>query len=574
MRIKLYVARIVLVGVSMCVTFGFGQVASASSIYDDVVKVVDSVRVPSSAGLTDITASYPMSMASVCGQEFLDSFHAAVGGGGDWAVMNMDSGNGLGVTMVWSPVSGGVTARFGQDSPSLRYLYLTGSLGYAHFTWNVTQSRLMCQYATLPKNLSYIVLSQTTFPADQGVYINTFDVDYPSGYEGEDAMTLGSSLDGDGDGVSGVKEVLQGTSDSTEDTDGDGLDDYVESQWYPSRNSLFCGASECAYPDPLKKDVYVEIDWMDDGINEYKPSTTQLNLVKNMFNAKNINLHIDTGQYGGGNELSNYTQALKRVSTTGQVDFWDYKDGGDGQTANFATNRKNIWRYMIYGNDYDGSNGSSGWARVMGDDIFISGGVIDSMTGLTSTDRAIADTIAHEIGHSLCLSNQKIYQEQPVECVYSGIDNSDSSSAHYNLSDYESVMNYRYQLTDIDDLGIVNYSDGSRVLNDHNDWSAVLTGMNGFSGTKTALGAKQLDERYTVMPDGGVIVDEAPIAEIRRAYQEKQALYQKQNVGQLDSGALGGDFTGTNKVSLVSAIVPKEDDSSNSGSQDLLPLIG
>lgn len=563
MRIRVRAFKISIFIVMACCLTGLGQPASAASIYDDYYHSTSSLKIREYGCEKDITTTWMNHLGS-----YTSSFKDAVKNGGTWGVSQLPfyvaDGSSKAVIVYWYDGDTGIdwtSTGFVKASPaSAVILYGTS-----------------CSNGQLSITSDYFSVA---YVSDRGGSVTNFfhhgPVSYPVGYEGESIVGSASVPDEDGDNLDAVHELAQGTLDTNEDTDGDGLSDYVESQWYPNRTSIFCGVSECAYPDPLKKDVCVEVDWMDDGTNEYKPSSAQLSLAKNMFSTKNINLHIDTGQYGGGNKLATYTQALKRVVTTGQIDFWDYKDGGDGQMANFATNRKNIWRYMIYGNDYDGSNGSSGWARVMGDDIFISGGVIENMTGLTSTDRAIADTIAHEIGHSLCLSNQKIYQEQPVECVYSGIDNSDSSSAHYNLSDYESVMNYRYQLTDIDDLGVVNYSNGSHVLNDHNDWSAVLAGMNGFSGTKTALGAKQLDERYTVMPDGGVIVDEAPIAEIRRANQEKPAyLYQKhESVTSLDSSVLGSQLAGSNTMNSVSAKVSKKDDSSNSDSQGLLSAIG
>lgn len=135
------------------------------------------------------------------------------------------------------------------------------------------------------------------------VYSSSFPVTYPSGYEGE---------------------LIPGAADR--DLDKDGLSDYVESPNYPNRNTIFCGISQCAYPDPAKKDVYLEIDWMKNGSNVYKPSSTQVELVEDMFDAKDINLHVDTGQFGGGNELATYTENLPNTDKTGEVDAGDYKN--------------------------------------------------------------------------------------------------------------------------------------------------------------------------------------------------------------------------------------------------------
>jgi len=236
-----------------------------------------------------------------------------------------------------------------------------------------------------------------------------------------------------------------------------------------------------------------------------------------MFANKGINFHADTGQFGGGSELAVYTQTLPNTVTPGQVDFWDYRDGGDGITANFSPDRSLIWRYMIYGYNYAEYPNSTGWAQTMGDDLFVSGGLIENATGLASVDRAVAGTIAHEVGHTLCLSDEQIFTEQPTECVFSGIDN-DS----YKPQNYESVMNYRYQLTKEDDLGIVDYSDGSNITDDHDDWSAIALGMGGFSGTHTApgkiIGNYYISEKgniYSVSPDGSIIVPKIPIDSVR-----------------------------------------------------------
>lgn len=347
----------------------------------------------------------------------------------------------------------------------------------------------------------------------------TFDYNYPTGYAG--TLIDDGSVDRDDDGLTATQELEQGTSDSKIDSDGDGINDYAESIWNTDRDDEFCDTSTtpytCAYPSPMTKDLYVEIDWMNDGTNSYKPDEIQLGLVSDMFANKGILFHADTGQYGGGQQLATYTETLANTFTPGDVDFWDYQSGGDGITQSFAGNRAFIWHYMISGYNYTENTGSSGWATALGSNLFISYGLIKNMTGLADENRAIADTIAHELGHNLCLSDTQVYEEQPEECVYAGIDNKDNGSNYYNLEDYESVMNYRYQLTDIDDLEEVNYSDGIRGADDHDDWGAVLLGMGGFSGTHTLLGAQgnalralnQNESESNFAPDGTVIIEDS-----------------------------------------------------------------
>lgn len=326
-----------------------------------------------------------------------------------------------------------------------------------------------------------------------------WDANYPPNYDGQ-AVENGSSTDEDNDGLSLWREIQQGSLDSSSDTDGDGIDDMKESVWFANRDDIFCDTNAspyvCAYPDPSTKDVYVEVDWMNNTSTStvFKPSSTQLNLVTAMFANEGINLHFDTGEYGGGNELSNYDGALRRDSVNTIPDFADYKNGGDGITANFDNGRLGVWRYMMYGNLYatpNGTSGSSGWSEVLGDDLFISGGVVSNVSGAADSDRAIANTIAHELGHGLCLSSERAYFEQDAQCVFEGIDNrsglppTNDPDTYYNLEDYESVMNYRYQLTNQDDIGSVSYSHGPNSSTDHDDWSAMKGHIGGFNGSHT-----------------------------------------------------------------------------------------
>lgn len=327
-----------------------------------------------------------------------------------------------------------------------------------------------------------------------------YDYNYPSGYEGATVVD-GSAIDSDGDGLNIIQELQQGTSDNEDDSDSDGIDDLKESVWFPDRDEVFCkidppSANVCAYPNPIAKDLYVEVDWMfDPSMNRtFKPTSTQLGLLEAMFANEGINFHADTGQFGGGNELPDYTAALRQDSVAIIPDFANYKNGGDGIVANFDSDRLGIWRYMIYGNFYSNANGissSSGWAEVLGDDLFISGGVVENVSGATDADRAVANTIAHELGHNLCLSNERVYFEQDEQCVFAGIDNKSglppisNPDAYYNLEGYESVMNYKYQLTDQGDIGSVDYSHGPDGSTNHDDWSAVKSHIGGFNGTHT-----------------------------------------------------------------------------------------
>lgn len=301
----------------------------------------------------------------------------------------------------------------------------------------------------------------------QELNFNTFPVDYPSGYAGVDVP---GQDDADGDGLTAAQEKIQGTSDSNIDSDGDGLDDKTESRWNTNRDAEFCDTStpkNCTYPDPTTQDVYLQVDWMDDGTNSFKPSNTQLGMVSDAFAAQGIKFHADTGQYGGGNQLSSYIASLPFTATTG-TGYFNYKN------SNFNTSRQNIWRYMISGDKYSEDETSSGVSYAGSDNIFLSYGLIkagQSNFNYSDFDTAIAGTIIHELGHSLCLSNGTSYSHQHAICVYPGVDSNDTGFPFYISS-----MNYSHQ------MGMVDYSSGvNGPIYDNDDWSAIKDQMGVFT---------------------------------------------------------------------------------------------
>lgn len=295
----------------------------------------------------------------------------------------------------------------------------------------------------------------------------------------------GSSIDEDGDGLTLDKETKQGTSDKLKDSDGDGLSDLVESEWYPDRDDVFCGTSACAYPHPMQKDIYVEVDWMDTGSYSMKPDTTQLNMVIASFANKGINLVFDTGLYSGGNEVP-YSSVIDFAPNTGLLDFYDIKNGTSSTAANFSTDREGIWHYMISGDKWrhpSGDTTRSGVSYPADDDLFLAYKYIDDTPGFgySDLDTAIAGTITHELGHNLCLSRNS-YTGADTACVYDCIDNQGTDSGllcdgavGMNLY-YVSSMNYMYQMFMVDYSS--NPASSSR---DHDDWVAISNNMHKFA---------------------------------------------------------------------------------------------
>lgn len=307
----------------------------------------------------------------------------------------------------------------------------------------------------------------------QNLYAYNVNTNLPTGYAGLAIQDAAEDLDADG--LSIAQETVIGTLDFTDDTDGDGLSDFTESSWNPDYNDIFCNTSitpaVCANPDPLKKDLFVEIDWTDDGTEEYKPTATQLNLVKQKYQDIGIRFHADIGQYGGGNEL-----ALPSYEATIDVrdDFYGYKWGYQtSDPANFDEKRYRIWHYMISGYNWtDGSIGSdesSGKAEAGGDDTFISLGLLEKEQSPGDFNNAVAGTIVHELGHNLCLAKIGMYLGQSSSCIFEDIDTTSASP------NYKSVMNYDFQFTNL-----YSYSNGTNGSGDYNDLAGLLTGFDDF----------------------------------------------------------------------------------------------
>lgn len=271
-----------------------------------------------------------------------------------------------------------------------------------------------------------------------------------------------TSTDTDGDGLNLGQELIQGTSDLIADTDRDGLSDYIESTSYPDRYDVFCGSS-CAYPNPTMKDLYVEIDWMENGSFSTKPTSGDLAGAALAYGNKGVKVHFDTGNFGGGNEVD-YANVVKGEPDDTVRDFYDYKLGGDGMSAQFSSDRYHIWRYMLSADEitnHDNETDLLGLGIPGDDDTLLAYGSLSASYSGSALEDETGQTIIHEIGHNLCLSSAVAYIGQDSSCVYEHIDSASAPAT------YASAMKYNGTVLDLS-TGI-NISSG-----DHDDWSAVL----------------------------------------------------------------------------------------------------
>jgi hypothetical protein len=128
------------------------------------------------------------------------------------------------------------------------------------------------------------------------------------------ALLTGSAIwDSDGDRLSLWNELLLGTDPLDADTDRDNLKDGWETMGLVPAVLGTVWAQDVTIPgaNPLRKDVYVEVDWMRGATHTHEFRRAGRDRVEDAFtrapvsNASGesgVNIHIDAGQLGGGGD--------------------------------------------------------------------------------------------------------------------------------------------------------------------------------------------------------------------------------------------------------------------------------
>lgn len=224
------------------------------------------------------------------------------------------------------------------------------------------------------------------------------------------------------------------------DEDNDGLnnvEEYLTSQW---------GS------DPFRRDLFIELDQMAAG-----PDGESISLLpegskealKTAYDKHNIVYHLDDGSMGGGEILPFESQV-------------DREDLGDRYYNDyFLHGNESRWRQGVFHYAlvvYDA--GFNGYA-VRGDEWQISTKYVEEnckQLFFVSEDIVYASVFMHETGHSLAIENP-------------GVDNENTMYPwmveYWKYRPYKSCMNYGYTYI------LVDYSDGSRGMNDFDDWNQL-----------------------------------------------------------------------------------------------------
>jgi hypothetical protein len=256
-------------------------------------------------------------------------------------------------------------------------------------------------------------------------------------------------------------------STTVQDTDGDGLLDTWETNGFTDMDGSFVDLKGMG-ADPNKKDIFIEIDWMNAGAGEpaagHKPKQAALDMICATFSGRGIAVHFDIGQDAGGiagNACTAPNVAFSGGNAIGHSNVINWKaadapllgrpDFNLLKKNNFANNRRFLFHYCLWGHQFGiggaAAKTSSGIADLPGGDYAITLGPFTHPTlpadNMVGTLQEQAGTMMHEFGHNLFLHH------------------AGAANTPNRIPQYQSVMNYRYQMLLLQNAGntsVVDYS--------------------------------------------------------------------------------------------------------------------
>ena len=255
---------------------------------------------------------------------------------------------------------------------------------------------------------------------------------------------------------------------SSKDTDGDGAPDWWETKWgynplvwdnhsYLDPDGDGLNNIEECYTDaygsnPFHKDIFLEIDWMTSKNSQQtnKPNMTLIKEAEDAFAQHNISLHIDVGNYDGGEEIPYFSN----LSYSSLIDiYWHYFLHNDMNNP-----RKGIFRYgIICDAGPDVNFPFMGWDQL--DSFLISAQQLSEQYPWMNRSQLILKASIHHLGHTLGL----------LADLYGGIDNLGTlhpfSMQWLMYHNYKSCMNYWYKYKTF------SYSDGTHGPGDFDDYN-------------------------------------------------------------------------------------------------------
>jgi hypothetical protein len=202
--------------------------------------------------------------------------------------------------------------------------------------------------------------------------------------------------------------------------------------------------------DPFRKDIFVELDMMQDGPNGervYFPEHSE-ELLNTAFNRQNVVFHLDYGDMGGHDKVP-----FDDLSTGRELNTVYYEYFLHGDEHNW---RRGVFHYGIVTYNVDGA---PGWMFRSNAFQLASLGMED-LTRYAFLDREIiyASGYMHELGHTFGfypIPGHNQWSQYPWQLGY------------WINRPYMSCMNYGWVYT------LVDYSDGSHMRPDIDDWERI-----------------------------------------------------------------------------------------------------
>lgn len=265
-----------------------------------------------------------------------------------------------------------------------------------------------------------------------------------------------------------VSQANTGTFADDADSDDDGMSDGDEVLGtLDGLNLNEIGAN------PLRKNIFLEIDWMDDSIDctthSHQPTQQSISRIQSAFanspttnvdGTRGIILVVDHGwsiNLSGGNLISDSDSHI--AGTVGGSDFTQKKN------LNFNPNRIGYFHYMIISHTFGGSaNGFVGEAELPGDDSIV------AFQCYQDQHDPLSATIMHELGHNLRLFHGGLPR---FDCNFK--------------PNYNSIMNYNYSW-----LGVDTDCDPDLITNFELDYSR---------GERTSVNETSLIEEIGICND-------------------------------------------------------------------------
>lgn len=258
------------------------------------------------------------------------------------------------------------------------------------------------------------------------------------------------------------------------DTDGDGLWDVwetngVDVDW---DGTIDLPIHQAPYnANPNHKDIFLEIDWMQDATHSHEPKAGVVNMVVDAFDdapvpnpdgITGITLHVDVS-----NSITHHDH-MRFDAPAGIVDFDTLK------AANFDDKRRSVYHYCIFAHDLGFAKYYSGYAELPGNDFIVSFGEWHSGQGDIDGDglddedvgtvMEQAGTLMHELGHNLDL-----HHGGGDDILYK--------------PNFLSIMNYFFQMSGIQPTGRLDYSSEDLPDLDENSLDEFLGIQNGADDT-------------------------------------------------------------------------------------------